>query len=83
METNINITTGTVKRVLPTIYGSLTTKKIIILIEAANKIDGQVFSGVITEDGTLYGNGEMGIIKWSEFLDMKVQIGDLSITPNS
>ena len=82
METNITVNTSTIKDVLPSIYGTITNKKITILIEAANNIPGQVFSGVITEFDTLYGDDQGAVIKWAEFLGMKVQIGNLSITPN-
>jgi hypothetical protein len=76
MKTEIN--TSTVSKILPNILGTLTKKKIIILIEAANAINGQDFGGVIADDGTLYGTDEGRVIEWRQFVQMKVKVGAIS-----
>ncbi len=76
METQIDV--STIGDILPRIVGTVSTKKVNILMQAANAIDGQDFGGIIAEDGTLYGTDEGRVITWREFLKMKAKIGTLS-----
>ena len=76
---NVEVGTTKIKDLLPGMVGELDERKMAIWIAAINDTAPQPVSGVMGEDGHLWGDATALVLEWAVFLESSVKVGNIKL----